>query len=74
MKFEYDRQRDLLYVYFGDEERKAAKTVIVAPGAHADLSSEGSLIGIEVLDASEVLGGRVQFEVSRTGAGDDTSR
>jgi uncharacterized protein YuzE len=30
---------------------------------HADFDRTGKLIGIEVLDASEVLGDRVQFEV-----------
>ncbi len=35
----------------------------MAPGVHADLNAQGRLIGIEVLDASEVLRHKVQFEV-----------
>ena len=33
------------------------------PGTYADFDATGKLIGIEVLDASEVLGDTVQFEV-----------
>ena len=66
MKIEYDPVRDLLYIYFSDAEKKAAKTMTLVPGVHADLSAEAKLIGMEVLDASEVLGGQVQFEVALT--------
>ncbi len=62
MRVEYDPERDLLYLSF-DPEAKAAKTVTVAPGCHVDFDAKGRLIGIEVLDASEMLGGRVRFEV-----------
>ncbi|MEM3466957.1 MAG: DUF2283 domain-containing protein [Candidatus Jordarchaeales archaeon] len=64
MKIEYDPVRDLLYIWFGMPGEKAAKTETVVPGVHADFSREGRLIGIEVLDASEVLQHRVQFEVT----------
>jgi len=63
MKIEYDPTLDLLYVWFGTPGEKAAQTVTVVPGVHADFDAEGKLIGIEVLDASEVLRGKVQFEV-----------
>jgi uncharacterized protein YuzE len=63
MKIEYDPGRDLLYLWFGTPGDKAAQTVTVVPGLHADLDAEGKLIGIEVLDASEILGDKVQFEV-----------
>lgn len=62
MKVEYDAVRDLLYLSF-NPEAKAAKTVTVTPGFHADFDAKGKLIGIEVIDASEVLGRKVQFEV-----------
>ncbi len=65
MKVEYDPERDLLYLSF-DPEAKAAKTVTVTPGCHADFDAKERLIGIEVIDASEVLGGKVQFEVELT--------
>jgi len=63
MKVEYDPVRDLLYIWFGTPGEKAAKTETVVPGVHADFSAQGTLIGIEVLDASEVLRHKMQFEV-----------
>ena len=64
MKIKYDPVRDLLYISFGmDSARKAAETVTISPGVHADLDTRGKLIGIEVIDASEVLGERVEFGV-----------
>ncbi len=63
MKIEYDSVRDLLYIWFGLPGERAAKTETVVPGVHADFDREGRLLGIEVLDASEVLRHKVQFEV-----------
>ena len=64
MRIEYDPVRDLLYIWFGTVGTKAAQTRTVAPGVHADFDVSGKLIGLEVLDATEVLGKRVQFEVA----------
>lgn len=64
MKIEYDPARDLLYIWFSEAGAKAARTVTVVPGVHADLDAFGKLIGLEVLDAAEVLGDKVQFEVA----------
>ena len=64
MKVEFDPIRDLMYVWFDTPGQKAARTETVSPGVHADFDRQGRLIGIEVLDASEVLQHRVQFEVS----------
>jgi uncharacterized protein YuzE len=66
MKVEYDPVRDLLYIWFGVPGEKAAKTETVIPGVHADFNAQGRLIGIEVLDAAEVLRHKVQFEVELT--------
>ena len=63
MKIEYDPARDLLYLWFSTPGEKAARTVTVVPGLHADFDASGKLIGIEALDASEILGSKVQFEV-----------
>ena len=63
MKIQYDPTRDLVYLWVGVPGQKAASTVTVVPGTHADFDVSGKLIGIEVLDASEVLGDKVQFEV-----------
>lgn len=63
MKIEYDPVRDLLYVWFGTVGARAAQTVTVTPGVYADFDADKKLIGIEVLDAADVLGPNVQFEV-----------
>ncbi len=64
MKMEYDPFRNLLYMWFGASGSKSAETKTIKPGVHADFDKEGKLLGIEVLDASEVLQQRVQFEFS----------
>ena len=66
MKIEYDSVRDLLYIWFGLPGERAAKTETVVPGVHADFDRQGRLLGIEVLDASEVLRHRARFEVMLT--------
>jgi uncharacterized protein YuzE len=67
MKIEYDPIRDLLYLWFATPGEKAARTATIAPGVHADFNAEEKLIGIEVLDASEVLGKRASFELELSG-------
>jgi uncharacterized protein YuzE len=64
MKIEYDSMRDLLYLWFAEPGEKAARTETVTPGVHADFDRHGKLVGLEILDASEVLREKVQFEVS----------
>jgi len=64
MKIEYDPTRDLLYIWFSMVSAKSAQTITIVPGIHADLDASGKLIGLEVLDAAEVLGKKLQFEVS----------
>jgi uncharacterized protein YuzE len=63
VKIDYDPVRDLLYVYFAEPDVKAAETITVTPGVHADFDREGKLIGIEVIDASEVVGGKIEFKL-----------
>jgi uncharacterized protein YuzE len=63
MKIEYDPVHDLLYLWFATPGEKAARTEMVGLGVHADFDRQGRIIGIEVLDASEVLHKKVQFEV-----------
>jgi uncharacterized protein YuzE len=69
VRIEYDPERDLLYLYFASPEVKAAETVTVTPGVHADFDREGRLLGIEVIDASAILGKEIEFklpEITRT--------
>jgi uncharacterized protein YuzE len=64
MKIEYDPRSDLLYVNFAANSVKAARTETVAPGVHIDFDRDGKVIGIEVLDASEVIGTNPQVELA----------
>ena len=64
MKIEYHAQRDLLYIWFVVVGTKSAQTVTVSPGVHADFDANGKLIGLEVLDAKEILGASAQLEIS----------
>lgn len=63
MRIEYDSTRDLLYVWLATPGTRAAKTETLAPGVHADFDAQGKLVGLEVLDASQVLGTQPQFEI-----------
>ena len=63
MKIEYDFERDLLYIYFAEPSTKAAETITITPGVHADFDREKKLIGIEVLDASEIMNRRIELEL-----------
>lgn len=62
MKIEYDSERDLLYIYFADPLTKAAETITITPGVHADFDRNKKLIGIEVLDASEIMERKLELE------------
>jgi len=63
MRIDYDPVRDLLYVYFAEPATKAAETVTVTAGVHADFDRKGKLIGIEVIDASEIIGEKIEFKL-----------
>jgi len=63
MRIEYDPERDLLYLHFASPGVKSAETVTVAPGVHADFGRDGKLVGIEVIDASEILGREIEFKL-----------
>ena len=63
MKIEYDPKRDLLYIYFAEQDAKSAETVTIKPGVHADFDKNGKLIGLEVLDAKELAGKKIEFDL-----------
>lgn len=65
MRIEYDPERDLLYIMFSVPGVKAAETKTIAPGVHADFDRSGKLIGIEVIDASEIVGKEVEFSLPK---------
>jgi len=64
MKIEYDPVRDLLYLWLREPGTKAARTIAVTPGVHADLDASDKLIGLEIIDAEEIFGEKVQFEIT----------
>lgn len=68
MKIEYDPERDLLYISFVEEGVKSVETVTIKPGVHADFDKQGKLIGIELLDASEVMGKKIEFTLPEVSA------
>lgn len=74
MTIEYDPKRDLLYVQFSDVVKRAARTEIVSPGVHADFDRDDKLVGIEILDASDVTDPKMQFQIAVRDAADEPSR
>jgi len=66
MRIEYDPARDLLHLYFSSSEVRASETITVAPGVHADFGKDGRLVGIEVIDASEIMGEEIEFKLPVT--------
>ena len=65
MRIEYDPIRNLLYIGFSGGGIKAVETKTVTPGVHADFNRSGKLIGIEVIDASEIVGKEVEFTLPK---------
>ena len=63
MRFEYDGVRDLLYIRFAGAGGNVAKTETVRPGVHADFDVNDKLMGIEVIDATEIMGSTIEFEL-----------
>jgi len=61
MRFEYDEKRDLLYIRFGKPGTKVFKTFTVTPGVYVDVDEKGNLLGIEIIDASEIMGEKIEF-------------
>ncbi|MBU0734187.1 MAG: DUF2283 domain-containing protein [Proteobacteria bacterium] len=63
MRFEYDGVRDLLYIRFAEAGSKVARTETVRPGVHADFDLQDRLMGIEVIDALEIMGTSIEFKL-----------
>ena len=65
MRIEYDPVRDLMYIYFSEPGISVAETKTITPGVHADFDQAGKLIGIEVIDASEIVGKEIEFSLPK---------
>lgn len=68
MRIEFDPERDLLYIYFAEPGVKAAQTATITPGVHADFDRDGKLIGIEIIEASKVMGEKIEFKLPELSA------
>lgn len=69
MKIEYDSKHDLLYVNLADDDVKSHRTETIAPGVHVDFDKDGNLIGLELLEASTVIGSRPHVEIALSATG-----
>jgi uncharacterized protein YuzE len=67
MKIRYDAEVDALYIELRPLEPRTAECRELTPEINADYGPDGKLAGLEILDASVVLGdqaGRVVLELS----------
>jgi len=72
MRIEYDPEVDALYIQFRPVEPGKAENRPLSEDVTADYGPDGKLVGLEILDASVVLGEeaeRVIVDVSRAKAG-----
>jgi len=60
MKVKYDKETDVLYIQFSDEIIKESDED--KPGVILDYSENGSIIGIEILDASVKMPNPTSFQ------------
>ncbi|MDY6768650.1 MAG: DUF2283 domain-containing protein [Candidatus Nanohaloarchaea archaeon] len=59
-KVVYRPERDILYVNMGER----VKETVPKGGFNIDLSHDGKIVGVEILDASEVIGDVLDEDVS----------
>jgi uncharacterized protein YuzE len=68
MRLTYDAPNDLLYIEF-DAEAKHVRNEDAADGVVLDITEDGHIAGIEILDASKVLNLGRLFPIEYTTAG-----
>ena len=64
MKVKYDKEVDVLYISFSKNKIKESDED--KPGIILDYDKEGSIVGIEILDASKKMKNptRVEYEIA----------
>lgn len=64
MKVKYDKEVDVIYIVFSDKKIKESDED--KPGIILDYDKEGSIVGIEILDASKKMKypAKVEYEVA----------
>ncbi|HHT9118516.1 MAG TPA: DUF2283 domain-containing protein [Candidatus Hypogeohydataceae bacterium YC38] len=60
MKTSYDSQADVLYIVIAEGEIEESDEI--AEGVIIDLDVEGNPLGLEILDASKLMGGQRKIE------------
>ena len=60
MKTSYDSQADVLYIAIAEGEIEESDEI--AEGVIIDLDTEGNPLGLEILDASKLMGSRRKIE------------
>ena len=51
----------MLYIRFGKPGTGVFKTFIVTPGVYVNVDEKGNLLGIEIIDASDIIGKKIEF-------------
>lgn len=59
MYITYDPENNIGYIRFSKESGKVAKTIEISGDLNIDLMSDGSIYGIELLNANEQLRGDI---------------
>ena len=67
MKITYDKKVDAMYIYLTSKKKKITDTRELDDGWIADYAGD-ELVGIEILDASKVLGSKFGLKSSRSAA------
>ena len=64
MKVKYDKEVDVIYIVFSDKKIKESDED--KPGIILDYDKDGSIVGIEILDASKKMKfpAKVEYEVA----------
>ncbi|MCL4366227.1 DUF2283 domain-containing protein [Patescibacteria group bacterium] len=63
-KIYYDKKTDVLWLNIKNGPEEEYKEV--APGIGVELNKKGELLGIEILNASKVLGSKLGFKTSKS--------
>lgn len=65
MKISYDKKIDAMYIYLTPKQKRITETKELDDGWIADYAGE-ELVGIEILDASKVLGSKLGLKTERS--------
>lgn len=63
MKISYDRKIDAMYIYLTSKKKRITETKELDDGWIADYAGK-ELVGLEVLDASKVLGSKLGLKAT----------